>query len=96
MSRAYRINVRFDLEKPQEREASEYLRGLAGSRNRFIVEAVLSAMEQEKALTLQDIREVLREELQAVSVTGPAPREQTAEEQEANALQVLEDLKLFD
>ena len=49
MSNHYRLNVRFDLDDEAERRAAEYLAELNNekgkSRNRFIVEAVISFME---------------------------------------------------
>ena len=48
MSNHYRLNVRFDLDDEAERRAAEYLAELNNekgkSRNRFIVEAVISFM----------------------------------------------------
>ena len=38
----YRINVRFRLDRPDEKEAAEYLNALGRSRNHFIVEAVIN------------------------------------------------------
>ena len=38
----YRINVRFDLDKPKEAKAAQYLQSLDKSRNAFMVTAVLN------------------------------------------------------
>ena len=38
----YRINVRFDLDKPMEAKAARYLQALDKSRNAFMVTAVLN------------------------------------------------------
>ena len=40
----YRINVRFDLDKPKEAKAAQYLQSLDKSRNAFMVTAVLNEM----------------------------------------------------
>lgn len=37
----YRINVRFDLDKPKEANAAQYLQSLDKSRNAFMVTAIL-------------------------------------------------------
>ena len=48
MSDHYRINVRFDMSKERERTAAEYLGKLSekssGTRNRFIVNAIIEAI----------------------------------------------------
>lgn len=53
MSNHYRLNVRFDLNDEAERRAAEYLAELNNkkgkSRNRFIVEAVISFIERKTA-----------------------------------------------
>ena len=80
MKDSYRLNVRFDLRKEPEREAVDYLVRLSerGSqtRNRFIVESVIEAIRQKEsgsAFSLDDIRAVLREELQSISfASAPA------------------------
>ena len=38
----YRINVRFDLDKPTEAKAAQYLQSLDKSRNAFMITAVLN------------------------------------------------------
>ena len=43
----YRINVRFDLDKPMEANAAQYLQALNKSRNAFIVTAVLNEMQRQ-------------------------------------------------
>ena len=40
----YRINVRFHTDLADERKAAEYLQSLKKSRNRFIVGAVIDAI----------------------------------------------------
>ena len=45
----YRINVRFDLGKPMEANAAQYLQSLDKSRNAFIVTAVLNEMQRQSS-----------------------------------------------
>ncbi len=104
----YRLNVRFDLTKPQEREAVAYLNQLneidRKSRNRFIVEAINEQIRRRNAaydFTLDDIRQVIQEEMQgrlvAVSSNLPTEKEELSEEQRAkNNAQVLSALDMFD
>ena len=104
----YRLNVRFDLTKPQEREAAAYLNQLneidRKSRNRFIVEAITEQIRRRNAayvFTLDDIRQVIQEEMQgrfvAVSTDLPTEKEELSEEQRAkNNAQVLSALDMFD
>ncbi len=66
----YRINVRFDFGKPLEANAAQYLQSLDKSRNAFIVTAVSNEMRRQSSasgVSLEDIRQVIREELQEVS-----------------------------
>ena len=100
----YRINVRFDLDKPTEAKAAQYLQSLDKSRNAFIVTAVLNEMQRQTsadAILLDDIRQVIREELQEVSfVTASSVFEQvqpelTEEQQAENEKSVLDDLEMF-
>ena len=85
----YRLNVRFDLTKPQEREAVAYLNQLneidRKSRNRFIVEAITEQIRRRNAaydFTLDDL---------------PTEKEELSEEQRAkNNAQVLSALDMFD
>lgn len=104
----YRLNVRFDLTKPQEREAVAYLNQLneidRKSRNRFIVEAINEQIRRRNAayvFTLDDIRQVIQEEMQGrfvtVSTDLPTEKEELSEEQRAkNNAQVLSALDMFD
>ena len=67
----YRINVRFDLDKPKEANAAQYLQALDKSRNAFMRTAVLNEMQRQTSASsflLEDIRQVIREELQEVSL----------------------------
>ena len=100
----YRINVRFDLDKPMEANAAQYLQSLDKSRNAFMVTAVLNEMQRETSVSnflLDDIRQVIREELQEVSfVAAPLVFEQvqpelTEEQQTENEKSVLDDLEMF-
>ena len=96
----YRITVRFNLEDPEERSATEYLQSLKhGDCNRFVVNAVLTRVRAENTnvvdpTLLDSIRRIFREEMR----TLPPTKESTvpalpAEEQEDRS--VLDDLELF-
>ena len=98
----YRINVRFDLDKPMEENAAKYLQLLDKSRNAFMVTAVLNEMQrQTSGVLLEDIRQVIREELQEVSFVVASPvfeqvqLELTEEQQAENEKSVLDDLEMF-
>ena len=72
----YRINVRFDLDKPTEAKAAQYLQALDKSRNAFMITAVLNEMQRQSSASgvlLEDIRQVIREELQKVSFAAAPP-----------------------
>ena len=97
----YRLNVRFDLTKSQEREAAAYLNQLneidRKSRNRFIVEAITEQIRRRNAaydFTLDDIRQIIQEEMQGrfVAISTDLPTEQRAK----NNAQVLSALDMFD
>lgn len=99
----YRINVRFHLDNPEEKEAADYLRSLGKSRNQFIVEAVTEFIRRENQsdrFSLGDIRQMFREELQAVSISQPQSEIQRSElseqEQAENIQNILDDLAMFD
>ena len=100
----YRINVRFDLDKPTEANAAQYLQSLDKSRNAFIVAAVINEMQRQTSASgvlLEDIRQVIREELQEVSfvaassVFEQAQPELTEAQQAENEKSVLDDLEMF-
>ena len=82
-----RLNVRFNLDNPDEKSANDYLEALAQSskqsRNKFIVEAVIEKIRFQnnpRDFTLEDIRAVLREELQDVSfISSAQPTAQTVD-----------------
>ena len=100
----YRINVRFDLDKPMEENAAKYLQSLDKSRNAFMVTAILNEMQRQTSASgvlLEDIRQVIREELQEVSfaaassVFDQVQLELTEEQQTENEKSVLDDLEMF-
>ena len=100
----YRINVRFDLDKPMEAKAAQHLQALDKSRNAFIVAAVINEMQRQSSANgflLDDIRQVIREELQEVSFVAASPvfervqPELTEEQQAENEKSVLDDLEIF-
>ena len=100
----YRINVRFDLDKPKEANAAQYLQVLNKSRNAFTVTAILNEMQRQSSASsflLEDIRQVIREELQEVlfvaasSVFEQVQPELTEEQQTENEKSVLDDLEMF-
>ena len=100
----YRINVRFDLDKPMEANAAQYLQSLDKSRNAFMVTAVLNEMQRQSSVNgflLDDIRQVIREELQEVSFAAASSvfeqvqLELTEEQQTENEKSVLDDLEMF-
>ena len=96
--------MRFDLDKPTETKAAQYLQALDKSRNAFIVAAVINEMQRQtftNGVLLDDIRQVIREELQeALFVATPpvfeqAQPKQTEEQQAENEKSVLDDLEMF-
>lgn len=100
----YRINVRFDLDKPMEANAARYLQLLDKSRNAFIVAAVINEIQRQSStsgILLDDIRQVIREELQEASFVVASPvfeqaqLELTEEQQAENEKSVLDDLEMF-
>ena len=99
----YRINVRFHDDVPAERKAAEHLKTLKKSRNKFIVDAVIAYMNNETSdsALLENIRQIFREEVQAVAVVSTPPTavtvttELTGEQEEENKQIVLADLDLF-
>ena len=100
----YRINVRFETDDPKQAEAVKFLQSLEHSRNTFIVSAVLDAVSGKSAansISLEDIRKIIREELQEVSfvaapsVFQPVKAELTEEEQVENEKSVLDGLEMF-
>ena len=104
-----RLNVRFNLDNPDEKKANDYLDSLAKSdrqsRNKFIVQAVIEKIESfdnSRDFTLQDIRAVIREELQDVSFVSSAQqptqtlsKELTEEQKQKNDAETLAFLDSF-
>ena len=92
----YRINVRFDLDKPKEAKAAQYLQSLDKSRNAFMVTAILNEMQRQSSAS-----SFLLEELQEVSFAAAPPvfeqvqPELTEEQQAENEKSVLDDLEMF-
>lgn len=103
MQNDYRLNLRFRLDNPKEKQVSEYLQSLQGiSRNQFIIDAVLSYIEKQnsKMLTVDDIRSMFKEELKAVAFVSVGSNESntkelTEKEQSENIRNVIEDLDMF-
>ena len=100
----YRLNVRFDLNSAEEAEAVRFLQSLSEtdrkSRNKFIVTAVLEQIRRQGRsydFSLEDIRQVFKEELQGLSVAVPLalPAEKDEEQKAANAANVLSALEMF-
>ena len=100
----YRINVRFDLDKPTEAKAAQYLQSLDKSRNAFMVTAISNEMQRQTSTSgglLEEIRQVIREELQEVSFAAAPPvfeqaqPELTEEQEVENEKSVLDDLEMF-
>ena len=104
-----RLNLRFNLDNPDEKSANDYLEALSQnnkqSRNRFIVEAVIEkikSIDNPRSFTLEDIRAVIREELQDISFVSSAQysiqtvdTELTEEQQEKNDAEALSFLENF-
>ena len=100
----YQINVRFDTDDEKQAEAVRFLQSLQKSRNAFIVSAVLDAIARQtvdEVNLLENIRRVIREELQEVSFAAAPPvfqsakTELTEEQQVENERSVLDDLEMF-
>ncbi len=103
----YRLNVRFDLHNAEEAEAIQFLQNLSSadrkSRNCFIVNAVLEQIRRQGKsydFSLDDIRQIFKEELQGLTVAAPtvlpAEEQSLSEEQKAaNAASVLSALEMF-
>ena len=104
MQNDYRLNLRFRLDNPKEKQVADYLQSLQGiSRNKFVIEVIISYIEKQntKALTIDDIRSIFKEELKAVSLVSAGnattPSKQLTEKEQAENIQnVIEDLDMFD
>ena len=109
MKESYRINVRFDLGNEKEALAAELLQELKErgcSQNRFIVEAVIRAVDGNPGVckySEDNLRRILREELKGVSLAraepekraSPASKELTSEQKAKTAASALSFLKGF-
>ena len=103
MQNDYRLNLRFRLDNSKEKQVADYLQSLQGiSRNKFVIEAIISYIEKQntKALTIDDIRSIFKEELKAVSLVSAGnattPSKQLTEKEQAENIQnVIEDLDMF-
>ena len=100
----YRINVRFDLDKPKEANAAHNIQTLYKSRNPLRVTPIQKKKQRQSSASsflLEDIRRVIREELQEVSFAAALPvfeqvqPELTEEQQAENEKSVLDDLEMF-
>lgn len=110
MARSYRINVRFDPEDPAEAALLDHLKTLQKEKQCSFSQLIISILKEHLSagtsgvpFSLDDIRLVLREELEEISIT-PAVSSNllsaeevhlSEEEQEENDRSVLEDLEMF-
>ena len=99
----YRINVRFRPDRPDEKEAADYLSTLGKSRNQFIVDAVINQIRNQDhapPFSLSDIRKVVREEFKTAVITLPIGTENEAELSndisDLDPKAVLDSLSMFD
>ncbi|MBR1532591.1 MAG: hypothetical protein IJ643_11085 [Eubacterium sp.] len=91
------------MDNSKEKQVADYLQSLQGiSRNKFVIEAIISYIEKQntKALTIDDIRSIFKEELKAVSLVSAGnattPSKQLTEKEQAENIQnVIEDLDMF-
>lgn len=108
MKDVYKMTVRFDLTDARERALAEFMQTLDvkryHSRNNFIIEALADYVDLQSITREQheeDIRNIIREEMRtcfaeanfAPQAVNPAL---SAEQQEENEQDILDDLKLFD
>ena len=100
----YRLNVRVDLNNAAEAEAVAFLQKLSEtdrkSRNKFIITAVWEQIHRQGKpydFSLEDIRQIIKEELQGLSVAASValPAEKDEEQKAANAANVLSALEMF-
>ncbi len=104
----YRLNIRFDLTDKRQREIVERLQALDrkqhGSINKFVVIAVGKALDGigTTSLTAEEVRRIIREELQEVTFVSEQPPQVqavaptlTEEELVRNEQSVLDDLEMF-
>lgn len=94
MDNEYRLNLRFNLKKAEDKMIVDYLKKLsAKSRNQFIRDAILKQMHH-KELSLEDIRAMFRDELKFVSIAVPTEAETPQDNQIVQNM--LDDLRLFE
>ena len=104
----YRLNIRFDLADERQREIATRLQSIDrekyGSINKFVIAAVGNMLDgiNAAALTAEDVRSIIREELQEVTFVSAQLAQTkevapmlTEEEQVQNELSVLDDLEMF-
>ena len=78
-----RLNLRFNLDREEERRAWEYLQGVTRSKNSVIIQAVnayedaLTQREREDAF-LERLARTVRAELKGVQIMVAQPSPQTA------------------
>ena len=106
---SYRLNVRFNLENEAEMKAVEYLQHISENSkktmNGFIVETVIERIKSKNTVrdfSLDDIRTVIREELQDISFISSEQlkaervnKELTEEQKSENEKNILSDLEMF-
>ena len=109
-SNEYRLNVRFDLTDEKQKRTAEALQKLDRKKyqsiNAFVVTAVgdyLDRLEGSDMISLESIRAMFREELQAVSFVSAVPAENsppnislTEEEKAENDATILSALAMFE
>ena len=108
MKDVYKMTVRFDLTDDRERALAEYMQTLNvkkyQSRNQFMIDALADYVDLQSIIQEQheeDIRSIIREEMRACfaeanfapQAVNPAL---SAEQQEENEQDILDDLKMFD
>jgi len=96
MSDPYRLNLRFDPDNADDSLVLDWIRNTAKPRSRVILDGLAEHI-QKKPLTLEDIRQAMREELRTVqimtaSISASDSMETAAEDSAANDASVLEDL----
>ncbi len=106
--KVYRLDIRFDFADKRQRQIAERLLSLDrkqyGSINKFIIAAVGKELDgtDGDALTAEQIRCIIREELQNAVIVSERPMQAqsavpslTDEERAENERSVLDDLELF-
>lgn len=101
----YRLNVRFNLDDAREKRIADRIRGLDKSRygaiNTFMIRAAEQAIEtaehpNQTAFTLEDIRRVVQEALDGVTIAAPSVSvSPTDDKNEADDALIAEALAMF-